>query len=413
MRSRTHLADHIIGSPEFLEDPYPAYRRLREEAPVAWSDMWGGWVVSRYADVESVLRNVPVFSNVDRFNSLLDDLPAEDDSELTPLREHLRLGLANADPPEHSRLRGLLAKAFQPRSIDPLRPRVQAIVDSLYDGVADAGELDVPRDLAFPLPAIVIAELVGVPPSDRSRFKAWVDATTFHSSTDYSPSAVLEQARAASAAVVALAGWLRPMIEERRRTRSADLLGALVAAETAGEILTDAELVTMTIVLVRAGHVTTEGLIGNMLLALLRHPEQLRLLIDRPELIALAVEESLRYDAPFLRTMRRVTTDTSLGGIPMRPGERVWLLLGSANRDPAFLPDGERFDITRAPARHLSFGIGIHFCVGAPLARLEAQVAVSTLLARWPRLRLGPREPQHVRNDLMRHLDSMHVVLHP
>ena len=405
------LVDQLIGTPEFTQDPYPTYRRLREESPVAWSQRWESWVITRFADVDAMLRDTRRFSNVERFGDMLGRLPGEYTDELSSLREHVSLGMANVDPPDHSRLRALASKAFHARAIDALRPHVKAIVDELLDAVAADGEMDVVRDLAFPLPAIVISEMLGVPPEDRALFKGWVGDTQFHGSQDNAVQALLERARRASAAVVSLTEWLRPQFEERRRRPTDDLLSALVAAEDRGDVLSEAELVTTCIVLVRAGHITTQGLIGNAVLGLLRHPRQLSLLIDHPDLIGSAVEEFLRYDTPFLRDLRRVAVDTEFAGVTMRSGDLVSLMLGAANRDPAQCPEPERLDITRPASQHVAFGVGVHFCLGAPLARLEAEVALSTLLHRWPRLSLGPTSPRYPSDNVLHSLESLTVRL--
>ena len=405
------FVDELVDTAEFAQDPYPTYRRLREEAPIAWSSRWESWVVTGYADVDAIFRDSGRFSNVERFGNMLGHLPDEYRAELAPLREHVSLGMANVDPPDHNRLRALANKAFHARTIDALRPSVQATVDELLDAVAGHGEMDVVGDLAFPLPAIVISQLLGVPPEDRSRFKGWVDDTQFHGSQDHSVEALLGRARRASAGVVSLTEWLRPKFEERRRRPTGDLLSALVAAEERGDVLSEAELVTTCIVLVRAGHITTQGLIGNAVLGLLRYPDQLALLIARPDLAAQAVEEFLRYDPPFLRDLRRVTVDTEFAGVSMRSGDLVSLMLGAANRDPARFPDPERLDITRPASRHLAFGLGVHFCLGAPLARLEADVALSSLVRRWPRLSLGSTAPRYVPDNVMHSLESLTVRL--
>lgn len=405
------LVDDLIQSPASWQDPYPAYARLREEAAVTWSDVWGAWVASRYADVVAALRDTRRFSNTDRFNNMIDRLPSEYSTELAPLREHFSLGVSNADPPDHTRLRALANPAFHPRSMAKVRPRVQAIVDELLDAAADAGEMDVVADLAFPLPAIVIAEMLGVPPGDRTQFRQWMAETVIHSSPSDSVDVSLQRARRAAAAIVSLTDWLRPMIESRRRRPTDDLLSTLVAAEGSSGALTEAELVTMCIILVRAGHQTTEALISNAVLALLQHPDQLALLLHRPELVPAAVEEFLRYHTSFLRTLRRVVEDTELGGVNLRAGDLVFLMLGSANHDPDQFPHSEQFDIARPAARHMSFGHGVHFCLGAPLARLEAELAITSLLARWPRFSLASTPPRHAPDDLMHHLESLRIRL--
>lgn len=408
------LADELLDTTTFFHDPYPAYRRLREDEPVAWSGLWGQWLVTRHADVMNTLRDTERFSNTGRFVGMLDRLPPEYRRELAPLYEHIAHGWTNVDGAEHRRLRALTSKTFHPRAIDAFRPRVQVIVDELLEAGSRGSEIDVVRDLTFPLPTVVITELLGVPLDDRARFKQLVDDSQFHGPPDTSHPALLDRARRAAAAIVELTDWLRPHIDDRRRHPKDDLLTALVAAQERGEIQGDGELVTMCIILVRAGEQTTQALIGNGLFALLRNRDQLRLLQANPELMSGAVEEFLRFDPPFLRTVRRVVDDMDFEGTPLRAGDLVSLMLGSANRDPEQFSEPDRFDIARPPSRHVAFGYGVHFCLGAPLARLEAEIAVFTLITRWPGLELShsPVHHQYIADNVFHSLKALPVRLH-
>ena len=405
------LADEFVDTEDFLQDPYPAYRRLRSEAPVVWSARWSSWIITRHADAVAVLRNAQTFSNVDRFAGLLDRLPQTWGRELAPLREHVSLGVSNTDPPDHARLRSLANAAFQPRAIAALRPRVGSIVEELLAPAAEAGHMDVVHDLAFPLPAIAISELLGVPAEDRTRFRQWIADTEFHGSPDASDDGLLARARRASSAIVTLTEWLRPMIEQRRQEPAGDLLSHLVNAEEQGEVLSEAELVTICIILVRAGHITTRNLIANSVLALVDHPEQMALLVERPSLMPQAVEEFLRYDAPMVRTLRRVAFNTAFGGSIMAQDQIVSVMLGAANRDPERFRHPEQLDITRVRNRHLSFGHGIHTCLGAALSRLEAEVALSALIKRWPGLCLASPTVRYAPDNVMHTLESLPVAL--
>lgn len=401
-----------IGTPAFLQDPYPVYSRLREERPITWSSRWNAWLVTRYDDVLAMLGDTKRFSNRARFDNFIDRAPEESRGEFAPLQEHVSLGLANMDPPDHSRLRALANKVFHPRAIEQLRPRVEAIVSELLDAVEGAGRIDIVRDLAFPLPAILISEILGVPAEDRQQFHHWVEETAFHGGADVEGDQTLVvRMRRANDAVVALTGWLRPQFEERRRRPTDDLLSGLVAAEKSDSVLSDAELVTMCILLVRAGHITTQGLIGNGVHALLRDPAQRAAVIDDPDVMGNAVEEFLRYDTPFLRTLRRVTEDVEYCGEELRAGDIVSLMLGAANRDPAHWPDPERCDVTRPRRKHLAFGYGVHFCLGAPLARLETEVAVAELLRRWPGLYIDDGGGRYMADNVMHCFESLPVVL--
>jgi cytochrome P450 len=411
--SQQCLADELISTRAFVGDPYPAYRRLREKMPIGWSELWGQWLVTRYADVVTILRDTRTFSSTNRFAGMLDALPQAYRNELAPLYEHVSLGVANTDSPEHSRLRALTNRVFHPAAVECLRLRIQGIVDELLQARAHATELDVVSDLAFPLPTIVISELLGISIYDRAHFKHLVDATMFHGLEDASTAAFLARARQASAAVVALTEWLRPMIADRRQHPTDDLLSDLVEATERGDILSESELVTMCIVLVRAGHFTTMGLIANGVLALLRNQDQLRLLQEDPSLLSGAIEEMLRFDTPFLRTLRRVVRPIEIGGTTFPAGDTVSLMLGSATRDSAQFVDPDRFDIRRLGNRHVGFGYGIHYCMGAPLARLEAEVAITMLFERWPTLILSPRPLQYAPDNVARSLERLPVCCTP
>jgi cytochrome P450 len=394
-----------LCSRAFFRDPYPVYERLRAVAPVYWSESWQSWILTRFEDCDSVLRDAARFSNADRFAQILDVLPELAHRDTAILDQHVRLGVANADRPEHTRLRSLMQQGFHPRDVAPMADHVAAVVTDLLNAVDRRG-FDLVEALARPLPAIVISEMLGIPPEDRHRFKALIDATQFHGAgTDLG-----ERARAAVDALGLLEAWLTPMIVGRRAQPRDDILSRLVAATERGDILDDAELVATCIILVRAGQVTTEGLIGNGMLALLRHREQWEAIVAYPSLVPQAVEEMFRYDTSFLRTLRRVTDDVEFGGAQLKQGELVSVMLGAANHDPERYEQPHVFDIGRTPARHLGLGVASHFCLGAPLARLEAQTAIAAVAARWPALDLAPAEPDWHRDNVMRSLRQLLVA---
>ena len=384
--------------PEFVADPYPTYQRLRSEDPVHHSPL-GFWVLTRYEDVVANLRD-PRFAKEPMIAAVASRLG------ISPVG--MGVSMLDRDPPDHTRLRSLASKAFTPRVVEALRPRIQQIVDELLDSVADAHSMDLIEQFAYPIPVAVICEMLGVPVADHERFKGWsLDLARGLDSIMLGPES--EIFKRSGHAREGLTNYMRELITERRRSPRADLLSALIAAEEAGDKLTETELVAMCILLLVAGHETTVNLIGNGMLALLRHPDQLRLLCERPELIVTAVEELLRYDGPVQRTARTPTEDVVVGGKTIPKGEIVMPFIGAADRDPAQFRDPERLDITRADNRHIAFGWGIHFCLGAPLARIEGQIAINTLLKRFPKVALAVAEPEHRHSLTLRGLVSMPV----
>jgi cytochrome P450 len=371
--------------PEVHEDPYPLYHRLRAEDPVHRSPL-GFWVLTRHADVLAVLRD-PRMSRDPRRSQRVEQLRASAELDELLAAEEAAPSMLFVDPPDHTRLRTLVNKAFTPGAVERLRPRVEAIVAELLDRVAGAGAMDVVEDLAYPLPVTVICELFGVPEADRDRFRAWSRGLV-HLLDPLVASDALERALRAR---LALRGYLRELIADRRAHPTGDLLTALIAAEDQGHQLSEDELVSMCVLLLVAGHETTVNLIANGLLALVRDPGARARLQADPALAGSAVEELLRYDSPVQFTSRHALTDLDVGGRHIRAGETVVAVLGAANRDPAQFPDPDRLDLARKPNRHLAFGGGIHFCLGAPLARMEAAIAIPALLARLPGLELaGP-----------------------
>lgn len=372
-----------LFDPSFKADPYPTYARLRSSAPVyraALPDGRGVWLITRYDDVLAVLKD-------QRFvKDWRGALTPEQLAQVPPIPEVMKplsQNMLDTDPPDHERLRALVSKAFTPRLIERLRPRVQAISDGLLDAVQDRGEMDLIDDYAFPLPITVIAELLGVPAEDRNNFREWSDAAVSgNASQEYMEQILIPHMQA-------FTDYLRALFEEKRSNPKDDLVSALVRAEEAGDRLSEDELLGMVFLLLVAGHETTVNLIGNGVLALLQHPDQLRKLKEDPSLIKPAVEELLRYDGPVeTSTERFAREDVEIGGQVIPRGEMVLVVLAAADHDPERFPDPDELDITRTDNRHLAFGKGIHHCLGAPLARMEGQIAISTLLRRMPNLRL-------------------------
>jgi pimeloyl-[acyl-carrier protein] synthase len=381
-----HALDEMLVSDDFMADPYPILHRLREEDPVHWSHSIGGWVLTRYDDVVVTFREVNHFSNEGRLQKAVEYLPAELRSEFKVFEDHYRLkSLINSDPPDHTRLRGLVTKAFTPRVVEAMRPRIQEIVNELLDAVQHQGEMDAVRDLAVPLPVTVISEILGVPKSDVRHFKRWADDIIGFQGRNKPPVEIL---RRAQDAIIEIRVYLGALIEEKQRRPGADLLSELVAAESEGNKLSRTELVNSTITLLVAGHETTTALLANGLYTILRHPDQWQSLRDDPSLLTSAIEEMLRYESPVPRQPRLMTDEVEMGGKQLRRGQIVFQMVNAANRDPAYFADPDRFDIRRQKNRHIAFGMGAHFCVGAALARTEAQIVFSTLMARMPGMRL-------------------------
>jgi pimeloyl-[acyl-carrier protein] synthase len=365
------------------ENPYPSYRRLREKDPVHKSLLLdGGKILTRYADVSAVMKDARFSANRENATGWGANLAQQGDFATWFSRSMLSL-----DPPDHTRLRRLVNLAFTPRAVEAMRVRIEQIVEELLDAVQERGRMDIIRDLAYPLPVIVIAEMLGVPAEDRHLFKEWSDALA----EALDPLLSDEQLRKADAAVRDLTAYFRVIIKERRRQPREDLLSALAAVpeqHEAHDALSEEEMFATCILLLAAGNETTTNLIGNGMLALLRHPEQLRRLRDDPSLIESAVEELLRYDSPVQMSSRVLLQDVEVGGHTIHKGEVAVVIFGAANRDPEQFPDPDRLDLGRPNNRHLSFGYGVHFCLGASLARVEGQVAINALLRRMPEVRL-------------------------
>jgi cytochrome P450 len=377
----------LIDTPAFVADPYPIFARFRRESPVHWVPAWGCWLLTRADDIDATIRDTTRFSSADRVTRVIERMP-DWQQRLPALHENFAVGMAQRDPPAHTRVRGLVSAAFTPRRVEQLTERIRGHVDAMLDAVAPTGRTELVADLAHPLPAIVIAELAGFPVEDRERFRDWTNRINafFFASGVAQP----EAGGAANDAIVEARDWIRPLLAARRAAPGDDLLTALAAVEVDGARLTEAELLSTAITLFLGGHDTTTGLIALGMSALVRHPEQLALLRAEPERIDAAVEEMLRYDAPFQLNLRFVSEDVELRGQGLRAGDLVRQALGAANRDPERYEDPDAFRLDRPSSRHLAFGLGPHFCLGAALARLQARIAVGAIVRRLDGLRLDP-----------------------
>jgi len=382
--------DALLVAGTMLSDPFPAYARLREEAPIAWSERWNAWIVSRYADVDVSLRDKENLSNENRQALLFDDMTAEQREALAKLRHYYaQKDVIGSDPPDHTRMRGLVQKAFTPKTVASLQPRVEALAREMVEAAVQQGEFDFVAEVAHPLPVVLIAELLGAPPEDRPLFKRWSsEILGFQGSgrTAFTSALTSQQS------LTELFAYMNALIEDRRRNPREDLISVLAAAEEGGARLSRDELLATCNTLLTAGHETTTNLIGNLLRELLgdrRHWESIQ---AQPRLLANAIEESLRLDAPKQRNFRRIKRAHTFGGVDLPADQIIFQLIGSANRDPDVFARPDRFEIERTNARdHLSFGAGMHFCLGAGLARSEASVVLTRLMEAAPQLRLVGR----------------------
>ncbi|WP_224282501.1 cytochrome P450 [Streptomyces sp. LS1784] len=390
-----------LYTPEARRDPYPLYARMRRESPVHRSAQ-GIWHLTRYTDVDAALGDLRLSNDRDRMTRALGGLGGNLKA-LSRLTNRLGRVMTNTDPPDHARLRKLANRAFTARRVEALRDGIQATVDQLIDEAVAAGPtMDLIEAIASPLPLSVVCELFGIPPEDRPQVKTWFRRLG-------NLTAGIEQAEAA---VDQYEEYLSGLIRQRRSEPGDDLISALVATQAHDDRLTDSELLSTCFVLITAGDETTANLIGNGVLALLRHPDQLARLREDPALIRTAVEELARYDTPTQSIVRVVAEDVEIGGQLLREGELVYPFLAAANRDPDRFEDPDRLDLARPRNRHLSFGTGPHFCLGGPLARLQTEVAVGTLVRRLPHLRLADEAADGAAlewrpNPLQRHLSVL------
>ena len=386
--------------PAFRDNPYPYYKSLLDGSPRK-IDLFGqaAVIVARYADVVAILHDHERFSSVQKPNAEVRE------------RGLFRGGatMLFSDPPVHTRLRKLVSRDFTPRRIRELEPRIREIAKDLVDAIERKGSFDVMADMANALPVMVIAEMLGVPSDQYQTFKTWSDTVVTGGNTlpgqpiPDEVVAITDQLRA----------YFKEEIEKRRVKPGPDLISALVAAHDDNEAMSADDLLAFVILLLLAGNETTTNLIGNGMLALGRHPDQMELLRQNPELAPRAIEEMLRYDGPVQATSRRVKVDTEIGGTLIPAGSESFLLLAAANHDPAQFPDPDKFDITREPRDHVAFGEGIHFCIGAPLARLEGAIAIGETLRRFPKLRLkDPKAPLVYKGSyFLRGLESLPMTL--
>ena len=383
------MVDFDPANRAFRADPFPVYRRLRDEDPAHWSPRLKAWVLTRYEDVKRVCLEERRMSS-DRLKPFFASLPGEEAARMADLIRLLSLWMVFRDPPEHTRLRRLASRVFHVRSIQALRPNVEALTAWLLERIGERERLDFVADFAGPLPALVIIDMLGAPRGELERLKRLSDEMALFIGSARASQAKYARAEAATREMAAL---FREWIAERRRAPRDDLLSRLVQLDDDGDRLTEDELVAMCLLLLFAGHETTTHHLANGLLALTRFPAEMARLRGEPSLAAAAVEELLRYDGPIGAQVRIVQEPQLFHGRTLQPGERVFLMMNSANRDPRVFPEPDRVALARNGVAHLAFGYGAHLCLGFPLARLEGQIALPALLAWWREIEVEEGAP--------------------
>ncbi len=404
-QSNTTLSLNNVFLPAYTANPYPLYHRLRETDPVFWDEAAHSWVLTSYADVVAMLRDARL--SAVRFVADTNWAPQDLVELLGPPMRALTRQLLFLDPPDHTRLRSLIARAFTPRVVEAMRARIQQIVAQLLDAAQPNKRIELVGEFAYPLPAIVIAEMLGVPAEDRDQFTVW---TSHFGTLLEGASLTMEEAVEAFMGVSAFMDYFRQIVAQRRTAPKDDLLQAMINAEEGGDVLSEEELLGNCVLLLAAGHGTTTHLIGNGMVALLQNRDQYALLEHDPGLISLAIMELLRYDGPVQATTRRAREDLSIREKQIKAGQGVIFSLGAASRDPAQFAEPDTLNIRRAENRHLAFGHGIHYCLGAPLARLEAEIAFSTLLRRLPHPRLEDGDVEWFSGMVFRGVNALPIA---
>ena len=399
----------VVFSGEILQDPYPTYARLHEEGPLHYLDVggkWAVWSIFSHAECSSIAKDPRLSAK--RAKQMLLSLPLSRQSEFTELARMLSLWLIFMDPPEHTRLRKLLNKGFSQAAVEGLRPQVEAIVDEMLKPLQLGSEVELMREIANPMPVRIILEMLGIPQEMRETFVDWSRAIAVFRGN---PNRTVEEAHAAQDALTALTEFFRKTVAERRRNKGNDLISLLIDIEEEGEVLTEEELYAQCIALLFAGHETTRNLIGNGMYTLLQHPQQMAELREKPEMIRSAVEELLRYESPVQFTARVLKEDIEVCGQPIRKGWTVLCMLGAANRDPKQFKEPNRLDLARLNNQHLAFSAGLHFCIGAQLARLEGQIALLKLVERFPEMKCNSARPEWASTFGFRGLKNLPVIM--
>lgn len=396
--------------PSLRANPYPVYEQLRKEEPVHWSEDLGGWVLSRYEDVMTALHDQR-FSPGGGIAAMFSRLAQDVRDETEPLQKHLSMWLGTLDPPDHTRVRTLMNKAFTPRLVELLRPFIQAVTDELIDNVKHTGRMDIVSDIAGPLPAIVIAQMLGTPREDYQRFVNWsVGISNLIGDACATPEIV----RHAQAGVLEMTDHLRVLLERRRHSEPQnDLINNFIEAESQEGRISEEEVLANCVMILFAGHGTITAMIGTHMMVLLQNPDALEALKQDPSRTPAAIEEMLRFDSPCQMIRRVATQNIQFNDTLIREGEMVWLHLGAANRDQAHCPSPDKLDISRRSPGHLGYGASIHYCLGAALSRVETEIAINTILRRLPDVRLETDQLEWHPDPTARALIALPVLFTP
>jgi cytochrome P450 len=399
----------VVFSDDILQDPYPTYARLHEEGPLHYVDVggkWAVWAVFSHAECCAIAKDPRLSAK--RAKQMLLSLPLSKQAEFSQLAHYLRLWLIFMDPPEHTRLRKLLNKGFSPASVEGLRPQAEAIVQRMLERLQHATEVDLMSEFANPMPVRIISELLGVPEALHGTF---VNASRAIAVFRGNPNRTVEESRAAQDALIELTDFFRKTVAERRQNKGNDLISLLIDIEEGGDVLTEEELYAQCVSLLFAGHETTRNLIGNGIYTLLRNPDRLPELREKPEMIRSAVEELLRFESPVQFTARVLKEDIEVCGQHIPKGWTILCMLGAANRDPKQFEQPDQLNLGRLNNQHLAFSAGIHFCIGAQLARLEGQIAIQKLIQAFPQMKLTTSQPQWASTFGFRGLTTLPVTI--
>lgn len=401
--------DSLLTDANFYQDPHHALHRLRSDTPVYWSAAWGVWVLTGYEDVVTTLKDYKQFVNFGRVTHLIKQLPDDVAEAKSALLFHYETGLAHTDPPIHTRLRGLLNRAFTPRMVAHWTHRIERVVDQLIDQLHQQSEFDLLQSFAYPLPATIIGDMLGVPAEDVHLFQGW--ALAINRLFEKGGRITQQSATNAHDNLRHMRAYIGDMVAQRRKRPTDDVIGNLVKIEAAGEKLTLDELTSTIVTFFVAGHDTTTNLITNCVYLLMHNRDAFAQLQSQPELTKIAIEETLRMEPSVPRMWRIAARDLAIGDVQIRKGQMVFPMLSAANRDPAHFPNPDRFLLNRGNMKHVAFGFGVHYCIGAPLARLEGEIALRKLMTAFPNMQLADT-PRWTHDIAIRRLETLRLTRH-